>query len=406
MLGSLRARLIVSFALVVGLAVFLAGAGALFLLRDEQQQTARERYGRYAEPMALRVQAIEQNKGTLADIRALLAQQATDTGLRMLLLDQDLQVVYDSENNQLTGKYILSFENLSSKQVVDAPDTHYRWANYDKNGAHITLFRAPDQQEQQPPPTDTTPGFVGLQYTPIVAISQSKLSSAWLDLVPRLALAGAIALSVSFLVSYFISRSISRSARAHHARPHSQIARGNYDVHIPISGEDEVGRLSEAFNHMAQRGQDLAAHDEGPARQRLARAQDAAHLDPGLLAGDGRWRRPQRRRLPRRRPHHQRRGDPHARASSMTCSCSPRSSPARSRCSTPTSISAPCSSACSSASSGRSARTASSTACTSATCPLVHGDERRLEQVVRQPRSRTPCATRRRAAPSTSLPTA
>ena len=46
MLGSLRARLIVSFALVVGLAVFLAGAGALFLLRDKQQETARERYGR------------------------------------------------------------------------------------------------------------------------------------------------------------------------------------------------------------------------------------------------------------------------------------------------------------------------------------------------------------------------
>jgi len=36
MLGSLRARLIVSFGLVVALAVFLAGAGALFLLRDKQ----------------------------------------------------------------------------------------------------------------------------------------------------------------------------------------------------------------------------------------------------------------------------------------------------------------------------------------------------------------------------------
>ena len=249
MLGSLRARLIVSFALVVGLAVFLAGAGALFLLRDEQQQTARERYGRYAEPMDLRVQAIEQNKGTLADIRALLAQQATDTGLRMLLLDQDLQVVYDSDNNQLAGKYILAFENLSSKQVVDAPDTHYRWANYDKNGAHITLFKAPDRAEQSS--GDAGGGFVGPQYTPIVAISQSKLSSAWLDLVPRLALAGAIALSVSFLVSYFISRSIS-GPLARITQASRQIAAGDYDVHIPIRGEDEVGRLSEAFNHMAQ----------------------------------------------------------------------------------------------------------------------------------------------------------
>ena len=51
MLGSLRARLIVSFALVVALAVFLAGAGALFLLRDKQEETARERYGRLVEPL-------------------------------------------------------------------------------------------------------------------------------------------------------------------------------------------------------------------------------------------------------------------------------------------------------------------------------------------------------------------
>jgi signal transduction histidine kinase len=30
------------------------------------------------------------------------------------------------------------------------------------------------------------------------------------------------------------------------------MARGDFDVHIPIRGQDEVGRLSEAFNHMAQ----------------------------------------------------------------------------------------------------------------------------------------------------------
>jgi signal transduction histidine kinase len=31
-----------------------------------------------------------------------------------------------------------------------------------------------------------------------------------------------------------------------------EMARGNYDVHIPIRGQDEVGRLSEAFNAMAR----------------------------------------------------------------------------------------------------------------------------------------------------------
>ena len=69
--------------------------------------------------------------------------------------------------------------------------------------------------------------------------------------MPRLALAGAIALSVSFVVSYFISRSIS-GPLARITAASKQMAQGNYDVHIPIKGEDEVGRLAEAFNQMAK----------------------------------------------------------------------------------------------------------------------------------------------------------
>ena len=68
--------------------------------------------------------------------------------------------------------------------------------------------------------------------------------------MPRLALAGLIALTVSFIVSFFISRSIS-GPLARITQASKQMAQGNYDVHIPIRGEDEVGRLAEAFNQMA-----------------------------------------------------------------------------------------------------------------------------------------------------------
>jgi signal transduction histidine kinase len=85
----------------------------------------------------------------------------------------------------------------------------------------------------------------------VIAIPQSELATAWLDLAPRLALAGTIALVVSFAVAWFISRSISGPLQRI-TEASQEMARGNYDVHIPIKGEDEVGRLSEAFNHMAQ----------------------------------------------------------------------------------------------------------------------------------------------------------
>jgi signal transduction histidine kinase len=241
MLGSLRARLIVSFALVVALAVFLAGAGALFLLRDKQQQTAVERYGRLAEPLNDRVARLLGAGRSLEEVKVELRQRATDSDVRILLLDQDLQVTFDSAGDQLRGKYILSFAGDRVK-AADSGGVSYKWADFDGENTHLTLFASP------PRPEDAT--FTATSYDAIIAIPQSKLASAWLDLVPRLALAGAIALSVSFVVSFFISRSIS-GPLARITAASKQMAGGNYDVHIPIKGEDEVGRLAEAFNQMA-----------------------------------------------------------------------------------------------------------------------------------------------------------
>ncbi|HYM14423.1 MAG TPA: HAMP domain-containing sensor histidine kinase [Dehalococcoidia bacterium] len=241
MLGSVRARLIVSFSLVVGLAVFLAGVGALFLLRDQQQATARERYGHLAEPISVQVSALQQAGVSLADMTPYLDQAAQQRGVRVLLLDSDLSVVYDSART-LEGKYILSFSTFNVR-TYDSQGTNFTWVDYDSNGTHLTLFAAPP-----PPPTGT---FTVPAYETIVAIPQSKLSAAWHDLVPSLALAGAISLTVSFIVSFFISRSIS-GPLARITQASRQMAKGDYDVHIPIRGEDEVGRLSEAFNAMAK----------------------------------------------------------------------------------------------------------------------------------------------------------
>ena len=93
MLGSLRARLIISFALVVGLAVFLAGAGALFLLRDKQQETAQERYGRLAEPLNDRVARLLGAGRSLEEVKVELRQCATDSDVHILLLEDRKSVV-------------------------------------------------------------------------------------------------------------------------------------------------------------------------------------------------------------------------------------------------------------------------------------------------------------------------
>ena len=243
MLGSLRARLIISFAAVVGLAVFLSGAGALFLLRDEQEATARERYGRHAEPINERITTMLALGGSLADVRQYADGRAAELGVRLLIIDDDLNVVHDTDG-RMQGQVVLTFENRSIP-LTEENGARYKSGDYRGSGAHLTLF-AP------PPEVTTVQGdFAPREYVAYVAIPAEELASAWLELAPRLMLAGAIALVVSFGVAFVISRSISGPLRRI-TQASQQMARGDYDVHIPIRGEDEVGRLSEAFNQMAR----------------------------------------------------------------------------------------------------------------------------------------------------------
>jgi signal transduction histidine kinase len=243
MLGSLRARLIVSFAVVVALAVFLAGAGALLLLRDREQAAAREGYGRHAEPLNDRVSSLLELGKSRAEVEQYLIERSQALDLRLLLVDEDLLTVFDSEE-ALEGKYILSFEN-PELEVVSESGARFKWTDYRQSGENLTLFAAPPRE---PDPEST---FAPVQYQVYVAIPRGTLASAWLDLAPRLALAGAIALAVSFAVAWFISRTIS-GPLARITQASVEMAKGNYDVHIPIRGQDEVGRLSEAFNAMAR----------------------------------------------------------------------------------------------------------------------------------------------------------
>jgi signal transduction histidine kinase len=222
--------------------VFLAGAGALFLLRDTQQEDARERYGRLTEPLTFGIAALTSDGRPISELESFIQQRSNEYGARIMLVDQDQVVVYDTEDNELLGRYVLAFEGTEVHQD-ESRGLRYQWADFDSDD-DLTLFMS-----QARPGEGAT--FAAPQYSAVIAIPQAKLAAAWLELVPRLALAGLIALIVSFIVSYFISRSIS-GPLARITAASKQMAQGNYDVYIPIKGQDEVGRLSEAFNQMAK----------------------------------------------------------------------------------------------------------------------------------------------------------
>jgi signal transduction histidine kinase len=185
---------------------------------------------------------------TVEDLAPALENTAERLDVRLFLIDEDLKVVYDSEGELSVGEnYILSFTNPNLR-TVDAAGSRYLHTGFDSGSGRLTLFAPPRLTQEE---RDATVAAGQPRYTVLLGIPEGQLATAWQELAPRLALAGAIALTVSFLVSFFISRSIS-GPLARITQASRQMAAGNYDVHIPIRGQDEVGRLSEAFNGMAK----------------------------------------------------------------------------------------------------------------------------------------------------------
>jgi signal transduction histidine kinase len=105
--------------------------------------------------------------------------------------------------------------------------------------------------------TSTRSGRPGpiIQFTPslqtIVAVEESDIREAWRDLMPRLFLAGSIALFFGVIAAGLLARSITRPL-AQITLASEQMAQGNYEQQIPAYGGDEVSRLASAFNAMSR----------------------------------------------------------------------------------------------------------------------------------------------------------
>ncbi|HWQ28728.1 MAG TPA: HAMP domain-containing sensor histidine kinase, partial [Dehalococcoidia bacterium] len=241
MLRSFNARLIAAFVFVTVWAVGSVGIGALLLLRDEQQDTARERVGRHAEPLAVQVALMERAGIGIAQIQQTLKQYAERYNIRVIVLDQDLEVVWDSAH-QLEGRYILSFEGPESLGLDTPENANFRYARLEKE--HLLLFTSDGVSDL------AKQIIAGASLRPLVAVPETRIASAWLDLAPRLTLAAGIALGMAVVLSLILSRSITQPLRKL-TRLAQEIGRGRYDQRIEPGGPEEVRRLAGAFNKMA-----------------------------------------------------------------------------------------------------------------------------------------------------------
>ena len=281
MLRSLSSRLLFAFASIIVLSLAVSSVGTLFLLRDREQEAAEERVGRLAQPITLAVALWESAGLDRAQLQDVVRGYAAGFDVRVLLVDQQGQVVVDTESG-LTGRTIDVFLE-PGVSVTSAGSAQFRMMSYDAGGEELLLFASAQESlrlssndlaefqtwlyflnDSPLSPTlldDELAEMMSAQgqdrllpapsLRPLVVVPETQITSAWQDLIPQLAIAGAIALFASAVVAALVSRSISRPL-ARITQAAQEMARGNYDQELDLRGDDEVGRLAQAFNAMTR----------------------------------------------------------------------------------------------------------------------------------------------------------
>ncbi len=247
---TLRFRLLAAAAGIVAVSLLLSGALTWLLIRDLEVETAQVQLDRAlvaARPLVLHQQClIRPNAPTgqgaatcrLADpseYQGRLASLApTLNADRLLLLDKQRRIVFDSGSQETIGQAI-SVE--ASKRVANVGEarTTLQGQTYLAAATQIAPVRDP----------------LGAAYVVLAMPLTSVAAAAASELVPRLLIAGGAALLVAMVLVLLVSRSLTQPL-GQLAAAAQDIAAGRYSRRVGIRGPDEIGKLGAAFDRMAE----------------------------------------------------------------------------------------------------------------------------------------------------------
>ena len=245
---SLQSKLIVAFALVVLAALAFAGSVFVFLQRGEEEDQEIEHViatspGIYTEFSFL------QRRG---DPKAVLAEfvdaAADEHEVRILLVDlTDGTVVEDSEGALVDEQLVISDDIRASFQQPVRGQPYISWRPSGAGaGRDLILVTALPSRLRELPPRGAEP------YWLVLAVPESTVTRAWLDLLPGLGVAAAIALPIAVVLAVLVAAYITRPLQQLTVAS-QRMAEGSFDVQVSVDRSDEVGRLAQAFSSMARR---------------------------------------------------------------------------------------------------------------------------------------------------------
>ena len=238
MFKTLRAKLIVSYAVLVMLCLILAGSSAVFLFNRYQAYTARKNMRLLVVALAGQTRVLAAERVPILEARRRLEQMARDVGARLLVLDETGRVLVDSEGAAGDDFRIAIFPQT---EPLLFRRTLHRFVDPSGRPYFYVTTRLPRLER--------APAAVARYLA--LAIPVREIVGAWRELAPSLLVIGGIVFVLATLLGVLLARSVSRPLQQM-TKATEAMAQGDYAQQIEVVGDDEVARLARSFNTMAR----------------------------------------------------------------------------------------------------------------------------------------------------------
>jgi signal transduction histidine kinase len=245
---SLRAKLLLAAAGIVAISLILSGALSWVLVSNLQIDNAHLELDRAVAFSRAEVIRLECGTLTATCPRGAMVmpedfQQRLDSriapdlnGDRLLLLDHDRAVVYDSRGSGSVGHTVpfSRSRTLSGQGPVLEGDFRLDGLDYIAAAAPLEARRDP----------------LGAGYVVLARAKVPLEAQAASALLPRLLLAGGLAALLALVITLLLAGTLARPL-SELASAAQDIEGGNYARRVDIRGSDEIGLVGNAFNRMA-----------------------------------------------------------------------------------------------------------------------------------------------------------
>jgi signal transduction histidine kinase len=268
MFKTLRAKLILSYAAIVGLFLLLALGGSVLIAQDLGKtgtyKSLHEK-GAIIFPF-VQFEINNSSRPAAQSILSKLREGITQSRVRVIVVNSDTMVVEDDSSNQssLTGGTFKISDDVApdlytaagAEGMFTQDRTRYlyvaRAIRVSPAGARLLngAQGLGDRLQPQAPGTGGPLAARARNYIVVVAqpLNLGELLSGLFNFVGR---AAVVALLASLVLGLVLARSISNPI-SRLAEAAAAMARGDYSPRVSVAGHDEIATLSQRFNEMAE----------------------------------------------------------------------------------------------------------------------------------------------------------